>query len=213
MPDINNIHLAFPCDQNRKTLNKKGVQFNCSKCQNQVHDFTKKSDEELNNKLTNTKRPVCGIFKTSQLSKDFLKYASVSLLVSTMTASSACSQTTLSEHTSNEEFIISETNEEFLGIIVEAPATAEEGWHKFYNSIYNNIKLSEHIPDTSFKVFVSFDVTQNGDMININVIKGGSVELNKIIIKTFKNENYHFIPAKQKGIEVSSRMVVPLIFK
>ncbi|UII27372.1 energy transducer TonB [Fulvivirga maritima] len=209
MEDIQNINLAFPCDQNRGTLSKKDQQLHCAKCQHQVHDFTEKNAKELNNEVINATRPVCGIFKAHQLSKSFLKYASLSLLAT----ATACSQDLLPEPAPVQEIIIEEGNEEFLGIIIEASPMPEAGFEQFYKSLSEAIKLPKNLTDHPAKVYVGFMVNTNGDMTNIEVLKGGSEELNKIIIDAIKGLNYHFKPAEQKGIKVESRMVVPITLK
>jgi hypothetical protein len=79
---IKNVSLTYACGKNwNDMIEVAGGRF-CDSCQHVVHDFTNKSDCELKKILQQNSR-VCGKFKLSQMSADFLKYAAATVVAAT----------------------------------------------------------------------------------------------------------------------------------
>src|SRR5690349_7780605 len=79
MTKITNITLEFACTE------KLGDKLFCNKCSHGVVDFTTKSTDELQEQINKSLKPVCGIFKKSQLSDQFLKYAAATFIATSLT--------------------------------------------------------------------------------------------------------------------------------
>lgn len=82
MSEIKQINLEFNCPENWSTLEPTGPGYSCSKCNKGVIDFTLKTNEELQRTISESSQPICGIFKRSQLSQKFLKYAAATFIAS-----------------------------------------------------------------------------------------------------------------------------------
>jgi hypothetical protein len=90
MSDIRNITLSFPC-QEKLERNAAG-EFYCHKCAHAITDFRCQSAEALQEAIRQAgTRPVCGIFKSSQLSEKFARYAAAAAIVVTGASATMCS--------------------------------------------------------------------------------------------------------------------------
>jgi len=90
MSDIRNITLAFPCRE-RLERNAAG-EFYCHKCAHAIIDFRCQSAEALQEVMRQAgSRPVCGIFKNSQLSEKFARYAAAAAIAVTAASATMCS--------------------------------------------------------------------------------------------------------------------------
>jgi len=90
MSDIQNITLAFPC---REKLERNAAgEFYCHKCAHAVIDFRCQSAEALQEAMRQAgSRPVCGIFKNSQLGEKFARYAAAAAIAITAASATMCS--------------------------------------------------------------------------------------------------------------------------
>ena len=79
MAKIKNITIEFHC------LESLDDALFCDKCSRRVIDFTNKTDSELRKEIENSNRTVCGLFKKSQLSNQFLKYAAATFIATSLT--------------------------------------------------------------------------------------------------------------------------------
>src|SRR5687767_14477875 len=82
MADIKDIVLQFPCPLSEESFDKTTKGYYCNKCSSEVIDFSGKSSNELRCEMEKSGKPVCGIFKKSQLSDHFIKYAAATFFVS-----------------------------------------------------------------------------------------------------------------------------------
>lgn len=214
MADIKNIQLAFPCDQTRGNMSIKDQHLHCEQCKHRVHDFTNSSSEELENTIKKAGKPVCGIFKTTQLSKDLVKYASLSLITTASIFSASCAQENeLPEPEFFEIIEIEEPPEEIFGMMIETMPKPIGGISKFHEAIAKSITLPKHLKDIPSRVFVSFVVSPEGKMTQIEITKGGSEELNQVILKAFEALDYRFKPGEQRGVKVATRTMIPVLLE
>src|SRR5688572_9717997 len=85
MGKIKNINLEFGCNE------KLDDKLFCEKCSRKLVDFRNKSKEEFDQTLLKSET-VCGLFKKSQLSSHFIKYAAATLIATSALSSSAYAQ-------------------------------------------------------------------------------------------------------------------------
>jgi hypothetical protein len=96
MSDIKNITLAFPCHQ--QLTRNGGGEFYCNACAQTIVDFRCQSAGALAAALRQSSRPVCGIFNSSQLSQQFVRYAAATAIaVSAATGTMCTSEPQLDE--------------------------------------------------------------------------------------------------------------------
>lgn len=88
---IKNVSLSYACEKNWNSMEEVAGGRFCDSCQHVVHDFTNQSDCELK-KILNQNARVCGKFKRSQMSTDFLKYAAATLIAASGLAINSCSE-------------------------------------------------------------------------------------------------------------------------
>ncbi|HEY3405305.1 MAG TPA: hypothetical protein VGK59_18095 [Ohtaekwangia sp.] len=74
MGEIKNLTLAFSCSE------KIDSKLHCTKCAHTLVDFTQKTDAELSHEIAQSASTVCGVFKQSQLSDQFLRYAAATII-------------------------------------------------------------------------------------------------------------------------------------
>ena len=211
MSDINNINLEFKCPVGRSVLKKAGEAFVCEKCSNNVIDFTNKSNRELQSILSKSVEPVCGIFKTRQLSQKFLKYAAAGFFVSaaSLTLSANAQDITILDIPISEEAETEHT--EIFGSIIETMPEPIGGNEKFLEAIARAFKYPEGL-EQSGKVYVQFVVDTSGQMTDVEVFRGFNQLADQAALETIRSLNYPFKPGEQRGIPVRSRMVIPIIF-
>ena len=213
MSKKNKIDLEFKCSQKIEDLESSDRGLNCAECKKSIKDFRENSVEEIHEFISNSSAKVCGIFKKSQLTNNFLKYAATSMLI-TGNALTAKSQ----ESTSNDSIItqceLTEEIEEeiLLGYVMEAMPEPIGGIKEFYDEIGKNLKYPKGLIENG-KVFVEFEVDTAGKMINFKVVKGYDAKADSAAMEVLKNLDYSFSPAKQRGKPVKAKMVIPIFFK
>src|SRR6478609_5656360 len=117
MTRIKNVTLEFNCTEK---LNDKLF---CDKCSHSVVDFTTKTNDELQEEINKSLRPVCGIFKKSQLSDQFLKYAAATFVATSLTIPTLGQEIIKVDSLWQAcEKMKAEEVEIFLGVIVETQA-------------------------------------------------------------------------------------------
>jgi hypothetical protein len=87
--EITDITLKFPCTEKWDTMKIVDGGRHCDTCKHKVVDFRNMTKEEYQHYIQNNQH-VCGIFKKSQLSQRFLRYAAASVIAASLTAT-ACS--------------------------------------------------------------------------------------------------------------------------
>lgn len=206
MSPIKNISLAFAC---RETLNK-GLF--CNKCSHRVIDFKDKTHRDLQQHLETSDRRVCGIFKKSQLSEQFLRYAAATFVATSMTFPGNGQD--LKEDSSFQACEKIETQDEeefFLGVIVDIPAEPIGGYKNFFDAIRANIKVPPSLNEAG-KTFLEFTVTTDGQVRNVKVIKGFNSLADREAARVLSTLNIPFAPGRQRGKPVEAKLVIPIAF-
>jgi len=214
MKKIRNINLEFSCPENRSSMNKVGSNYFCENCSSKVVDFTEKSESEFQKIIESTTKPVCGIYKRSQLSDQFLKYAAATFIATTSIVFQANSQEIIKVDSAKQacEYLEEEEVEgEFFGMIVEKQAQPIGGYKKFFEELAKELEFPPELREKG-KSFVQFALDTTGQMTEIKVIKGFNEESDKEAIRALKELNYPFFPAEQRGKPVKTRMVIPITF-
>jgi hypothetical protein len=106
MSEIRNITLAFACRE--KLERNADGEFYCHKCAHVIVDFRCQSAEALQQGIAQAGvRPICGIFKNSQLSEKFTRYAAAAAIAVTAASTAMC--TTGDKKSSAQQLPIPET--------------------------------------------------------------------------------------------------------
>ena len=126
---INNVELTFSCHEKWANMSDVGQNKYCEKCRHIVLDFTKLSQEQLNDAARNAPGRLCGRSKSSQMSSRFLKYAAASAMAASILAGTSCApEEPLPINTDAQliEQIIEEPELELVGIIFDPDSVAVE---------------------------------------------------------------------------------------
>ena len=206
MTKIENITIEFNCSEKLDDTHF------CEKCSHQVIDFTIKTDKELQEELKKSKGLVCGIFKKSQLSDQFLKYAAATFVATSLTIPTlgqeiikrdsllkACEQTEIEE------------TDIFFGVIVEKQAEPVGGYKKFFEAIADRINYPTGLTEKG-KTFIEFSIDTLGQMKDVKLIKGFNEQADKEAVRVLTSINFPFIPGRQRGKTVRTRLVIPISF-
>ncbi len=174
MSEINLINLEFNCPENRNTLEKAENGYNCDKCSKNVIDFTNESNDKLQRIISESLKPVYGIFKRSQLSQKFMKYAATTF-IATATSFAANGQGIIVKDSVEQacKHLEEEHEElgEFFGTIIETQAEPIGGYKKFFEALSDSIKFPKGLTGKG-KVFVQFTVDSLGQMSDFKIVRG-----------------------------------------
>ncbi len=191
--------------------------FNCNQCSKELIDFRNKSDDEIQRIVSKSLNPICGVFKQSQMSQRFLKYAAATF-IATATSININAQTKELDSLELEHAIDSlmETEFEdndipFLGIIVENQAEPIGGYPKFFEAISKAVKYPPELKEKG-KVFIQFTVDTLGQMNEFKIVRGYNELAEQATLNALKNLNFPFNPGEQRGKPVKTRLVIPVTF-
>jgi TonB family protein len=207
---IKNINLAFPCQEDWRSMTDSDQGKICEKCLNKVYDFVNKTDAEFNEIVKHSKTPVCGRFSASQLSNTFLKYAASTLLTASCLSNPVLGQELIK--TDSIEIASDQIQEEdvFFGIIEEHPVP-ESGYEGFMNKIAAEIKFPQGLTQKG-KVYIQFTVDTTGKIQDIEIIKGLHELADKEALRAIATVDERFKPGRQRGRLVRTRMTIPITF-
>jgi hypothetical protein len=207
MTKIKDVTIEFNCPE---TLDNK---LHCDRCSHAVIDFTNKTDKELTEEIKKSKGPVCGLFKKSQLSDQFLKYAAATFIATSLTIPTLGQEVIKGDSLLKAcEKIETENEEEvFLGIIVETQAEPIGGYKKFFEAITSKMNYPTGLKEKG-KSFVEFTIDSVGQMKDVRLIKGFNELADKEAVRVLSTLNYPFNPGRQSGKPVKTRLVIPITF-
>lgn len=213
MDEIKNINLEFNCPENRDTFQQSGNGYHCDKCSKQVIDFTKSSNSELQSIISRSTEPICGIFKRSQLSQKFVKYAAATVIATASSLTAQSQDVSLNDSTlqSCDHQDASLHEDEFFGTISETMAAPIGGMPKFYQALSKMLKIPQNLQEKG-RVYIQFTVDTLGQMQDFKVIKGYHPLADQAALEAFSMMNFPFTPGKQKGKPIKTRLVFPVIF-
>ncbi len=201
--------LAFKCPIQLNQLAKKEEGYFCTSCSKPIEDFRTKNLQETQDLIRNPQQSICGIFRSTQLSDSFLKYALATAIVTSSLAHPAFGQEVKKDSIIRNE----ETGDDiFIGTIVEDIAEPVGGVEKFFEAISNEINYPEGLKKGG-KVYISVVVDTTGKIIEAKVMRGFDEAADKEALRALKALNYPFTPATQRGKPVESRIVFPVAFK
>lgn len=212
MKKIKNITLEFSCIEQKDSFDKTEMGFFCSKCSTAVIDFTDKSMHELQEEISKSTRPVCGIFKRTQLSEQFIRYATATFIASSTLTIPTIAQVKVDSAWQAIGHLEKEgESDTFFGSIMEVSAAPRGGYKKFMQALSKEIK---HLDNTTIrgKTFVEFTIDTTGQMRDIKVIKEFNERADQEAVRALKALNYPFTPGRQNNKPVIMRMVIPVVF-
>jgi hypothetical protein len=207
MPKIKNITLEFHCPE---SLNEK---LYCDRCSHRVIDFTNKTDKELRTEIEKSNRPVCGLFKKSQLSNQFLKYAAATFIATSLTVPAIGQEVIKGDSLLKAcEKIETEAEDEvFLGVIIETQPEPVGGYKKFFEAIVDSLTWPTGLNEKG-KSFVEFSIDADGQMMDVKLLKSFNELAGKEAVRVLSTLNYPFNPGRQRGKPVKTRLIIPITF-
>ena len=213
MTEIKDVVLQFPCPLRKESFDKTTKGYYCNKCSSEVIDFSGKSLNELRCAMEKSEKPVCGIFKKSQLSDQFIKYAAATFFVSSALAFQTFAQEKAkidSNSTSNAN-VDDETEPTVFGMIVEVPAQPIGGFPKFMDALSKELRYPEDLKEKG-KCFVEVLIDTSGHAHSFKILKSFSKDADQEALRALRRLNYPWTPAKQRGKPMTSRFVMPIAF-
>ncbi|MTI21102.1 hypothetical protein E1176_08730 [Fulvivirga sp. RKSG066] len=211
MDDSQEFHLEFRCPVNRQSLTKIEGQYHCDECNKRIVDFSKSTQNEIRKSISSSKG-LCGIFKSSQLSKLFVKYATATFIITVSLTDQSLAQVkidTTSQTMSNS--IEKNHSDELFGIIVESQAYPIGGYAAFFKTFASKFKLPSNLDAPPDRIYIKFTVDTLGKMNEIETVKSSSRLVAKEVVNTLKKMDFRFEPAQQRGKIVKSTMIIPII--
>ena len=206
MRDIKNVTLEFHCPE------KLSDKLFCDKCSHKIIDFTNKTEKELSKEIGKSSRPVCGLFKKSQLSDQFLKYAAATFIATSLIVPTLGQELQRNSLLKACEKIESESEDEvFLGVIIETQAEPIGGYKKFFDRIVSSTMYPAGLTEKG-RCFVEFTIDTAGQMRDIKLLKGFNELADKEAVRVLFTLDYPFNPGRQRGRPVTSRLVIPIGF-
>lgn len=217
MSDITNINLSFNCPKTKDSLNRISKdKFHCSSCSKEVIDFTSKTENELKQILNSKLDRTCGIFKPSQLSRRFMRYAATTALVGSSFLATAQGQHIIEADTLEEacelmgDIVFGEVVDESTSFNYYYPEPIG-GMEKFYEALTKQVKYPDSLK-TDGRTFVKITVDTTGNITTVEVIKGFDQYADKESVRAIESLNYPFKPADNNGIPVESHLILPINF-
>lgn len=104
-----------------------------------------------------------------------------------------------------------EIKEEEIVCFVETQPTFPGGIDSLKSFFKKHLKFPHLDKVTSGKMFVQFNVTEDGSVTNIQIIKGLCDSCDKNAIEAV-SKMPEWIPAKQNDKPIKTRMIIPIIF-
>ena len=212
MADIKDIVLQFPCPLRKESFDKTTKGYYCNKCSSEVIDFSGKSLNELRCEMEKSEKPVCGIFKKSQLSDQFIKYAAATFFVSSALAFQSIAQ----EKGENRfrlhieaQMLMKKQRPTFFGTIVEVPAQPVGGVEKFMEALSRELKYPTDLKEKG-KCFVEMLIDTSGHAHSFKIVKGFNKDADREALRALTKLNYPWTPAKQRGKALVSRFIMPI---
>jgi hypothetical protein len=206
MTKIKNITLAFNCTE--KLEQNSGDKFFCAKCAHHITDFTSKSLEELQDAITKSTRPVCGIFKRSQLSDQFLRYAAATVIATSALTIPAIGQTQERTEPSVSTPHKPVADDVLLGIVVQTTPEPVGGYQEFLAAIYSDLKYPKGLA-TKGKVFVEFTVDTLGRMKDIKLVKGFNEAADREAVRMMTSLHYPLSRANKTACRLKQKWLYP----
>jgi TonB family protein len=206
MNEITGITLAFHCPM------KPDGRLYCDRCKHTVLDFTESVEAELAQAVRAANGTVCGKFRKSQMSDQFLRYAATAMIVTTM-ALPVLGQENKKEgyHQTPPDTSVIE-DDVFIGTIVEYMPEPVGGNEKFLAAIKANLRYPEGLTSNG-RVYVAFVVDTTGELRDFSIMRGFHPRADQEALRVLRDLNYRFRPGRQAGKPVSTRFVMPIVFE
>lgn len=98
---------------------------------------------------------------------------------------------------------------------VESPASYPGGWSAFNKYIAENIDFPRQAVSMRIdgKVFVQFTINRDGTISNIEIIRGLGYGCDIEALRVLKTIPKKFTPARNRGVEVPVKMILPIYFR
>ena len=164
-------------------------------------------------KWKNPRSLFCGMFKKSQLSDHFIKYAAATFFVSSALAFQSIAQEKAKidfDSTSNEN-VSEETAPLIFGMIIETQAEPVGGIPKFMKTLSEEIKCPIGLKEKG-RCFVAMLIDTSGHAHSFKIVKSFNKDADEEALRALIKLNYPWTPAKQRGKPLTSRFIVPIAF-
>lgn len=99
--------------------------------------------------------------------------------------------------------------------LVESSASYPGGWKAFNQYIAENIQFPKHAVNMRIdgKVFVQFTINKDGTISDIEIVRGLGFGCDIEALRVLKTIPKKFTPARNRGVEVPVKMILPIYFK
>ena len=213
MAHIKDVVLQFPCLLGKESFVKTTKGYYCNKCSSEVIDFSGKSLNALGCEMEKSEKPVCGMFKKSQLSDHFIKYAAATFFISSALAfqSFAQEKVKIDSDSTSKSNVGEETEPIFFGLIVEMQAEPVGGFLKFMKTLSEEIKCPIGLKEKG-KCFVEMLIDTSGHAHSFKIVKSLNKDADLEAVRALTKLNYPWTPAKQRGKSLTSRFIMPIAF-
>ncbi|QOI97949.1 MAG: TonB family protein [Flammeovirgaceae bacterium] len=106
-------------------------------------------------------------------------------------------------------------SEDEVFLVAEEPASPLIGITGFYEAILKELTYPAEAKQKGIegKVFVEFIVERDGTLSNYRLLRGISPDCDEEAVRSIKATNLRWNPAKQRGVPVRSKFVMPIIFR
>lgn len=206
MDEITGITLAFHCPVQPDERSY------CHQCKHKVVDLTESVEGDLAQAVRAPSGTVCGKFKKSQMSHQFLRYAATAMIVTTIALpvlaqekAKEGGQQTSRDTTAKEEDV-------FIGTVVEHMPEPIGGNEKFLRAIKANLRYPKGLT-TNGRVYVAFVVDTTGELKDFSIMRGFHPLADEEALRLLRGLNYRFKPGRQGGKPVLMRFVMPIVFE
>ncbi|MCK6618795.1 MAG: M56 family metallopeptidase [Cyclobacteriaceae bacterium] len=105
-------------------------------------------------------------------------------------------------------------SEDEVFLVAEEPASPLVGITGFYQEIMKNLNYPEEARrnNVTGRVFVELIIEMDGTMSNFKLLRGIGSGCDEEAVRAIKAVNLRWNPAKQRGVPVRSKFVIPIIF-
>ena len=206
MDEITGITLAFHCPV------KPNGHLYCHRCKHKVIDFTGSVEADVAKAVRAANGTVCGKFKKSQMSHQFLRYAATAMIATTM-ALPVVAQEKANERSKQASRDTCAAEEDvFLGTVVEYMPEPVGGNEKFLQAIKANLRYPKGLTSNG-RVYVAFVVDATGELKDFSIMRGFHPLADEEALRVLRDLNYRFKPGRQAGKPISMRFVMPIMFE
>ncbi|HET8861214.1 energy transducer TonB [Marivirga sp.] len=217
MSDIKNVKLKISCPKSKESMDRTADGYNCSTCSKQVIDFTEKTNADFQRVMKSSDSTICGVFRPSQLSKTFLRYAAATAIASSSFILSAQAQHAVKSDSA--EHVCKTVGDVLFGEVAGGENEEDyyypdpiDGMEKYYAALMKNVNY----PDSSNwegRTYLQLTVDTASNISAVKVLKGFNKQADEEAVRAVKATPFPFKPANKNGIPNASKLIIVINFQ